>query len=239
MIGVITNVITVILGSTIGLLCKKGIPQKLADAIMIGIGLCTICIGITGLSQGSNALVTIISIVLGAVVGTLLDIDKGINTFGEWIQNKFKKKDGKNISIAEGFVTASLLFCVGSMTIVGSLNAGISGDYEMLFTKSVLDFVSSMMLSVSLGIGVLLASVFVLVFQGALVLLAGLLEGPLMASGAIGELNCVGSLLILALGLNLIKLTKIKVANYLPALLFAPFITYFFNWLTKIGVLNF
>lgn len=239
MIGVITNVVTVLLGSAIGLLCKKGIPGKLADAIMMGIGLCTICIGVTGLLDGNNALVTIISMVFGAVVGTLLDIDKRINTLGEWVQSRFKKQDGKNVSVAEGFVTASLLFCVGSMTIVGSLNAGINNDYEMLFTKSVLDFVSSMMLSVSLGIGVMLASVFVLVFQGALVLLAELLAEPLMASGAIGELNCIGSLLILALGLNLIKITKIKVANYLPALIFAPFVTYLFNWLTKIGVLNF
>ncbi len=239
MVGVITNVITVLLGSAIGLLCKKGIPKKLADAIMMGIGLCTICIGITGLLDGNNALVTIISMVFGAVVGTLLDIDKRINTLGEWVQSRFKKQDGKNVSVAEGFVTASLLFCVGSMTIVGSLNAGISKDYEMLFTKSILDFVSSMMLSVSLGIGVMLASVFVLVFQGALVLLAELLAEPLMASGAIGELNCIGSLLILALGLNLIKVTKIKVANYLPALLFAPFVTYLFNWLAEIGVLNF
>lgn len=239
MVGVITNVITVLLGSAIGLLCKKGIPKKLADAIMMGIGLCTIFIGITGLLDGNNALVTIISMVFGAVVGTLLDIDKRINTLGEWVQSRFKKQDGKNVSVAEGFVTASLLFCVGSMTIVGSLNAGISKDYEMLFTKSILDFVSSMMLSVSLGIGVMLASVFVLVFQGALVLLAELLAEPLMASGAIGELNCIGSLLILALGLNLIKVTKIKVANYLPALLFAPFVTYLFNWLAEIGVLNF
>ena len=239
MIGVITNVVTVLLGSTIGLLCKKGIPKRITDAIMLGIGLCTLCIGITGLAEGSNVLVTIISMVLGAVVGTLIDIDKRINSLGEWVQSKFKKNDGKGVSVAEGFVTASLLFCIGSMTIVGSLNAGINHDYKMLFTKSVLDFVSAMMLSVSLGIGVMCSAVFVLVFQGGLVLLSGLLAAPLTASNAIGELNCVGSLLILALGLNLIKVTKIKVANYLPALIFAPFIAFFFNWLEKIGFLNF
>ena len=239
MLGVVTNFVAIIIGSGIGLLCKKGVSEKLTDAIMNGIGLCIICVGITGLFDGDNVLVTIISMVLGAVFGTLIDIDKKINGLGEWVQSKFDKNEDKNVSIAEGFVTASLLFCIGSMAIVGSLNAGISKDYEILFTKSILDMVCAMMLSVSLGPGVMLSSIMVFVLQGTVVLLSGLLEKPLMASGAIGELNCVGSLLILALGLNLIKLTKIKVANYLPALLFAPFVTYFFNWLIKIGILNF
>ena len=239
MIGVIANVIAVVLGSAIGLLFKKGIPKKVSDGIMTGIGLCIICIGIKGVFDGDNILVTIISIVLGSVVGFLLDIDKRLNDFGEFIQNKFKKKEDSNVSIAEGFVTASLLFCVGSMTVVGSLNAGINKDYEVLLTKSVIDFIAAIMLSVSLGIGVMFSSIFVLVLQGGMVLLAGVLAEPLMASGAIGELNCAGSLLIIGLGMNLMKVAKVKVANYLPALIFVPFVTYLFNWLAQIGVLNF
>ena len=237
MIGVLVNVITVVIGSAIGLICKKAISKRIADAIMIGVGLCIIGIGVMGIMDGNNILVAVISIVLGAVVGTLIDIDKRVNDMGEWVQNRFKKKENSTVSIAEGAVTASLLFCVGSMAIVGSINAGISKDYEMLFTKSVLDFISAMMLSVSLGYGVIFSAIFVLLYQGAIVLLAELVAEPLMATGAIGELNCVGSLLILALGLNLIKVAKIKVANYLPALLFVPFVNMLFTWLSEKGIL--
>ena len=237
MIGVLVNVIAVVIGSAIGLICKKAISKRIADAIMIGVGLCIVAIGIMGILDGKNILVAVISIVLGAVVGSLIDIDKRVNDMGEWVQNRFKKKENSTVSIAEGTVTASLLFCVGSMAIVGSINAGISKDYEMLFTKSVLDFISAMMLSVSLGYGVIFSAIFVLLYQGAIVLLAELVAEPLMATGAIGELNCVGSLLILALGLNLIKVAKIKVANYLPALLFVPFVNMLFTWLGEKGVL--
>lgn len=237
MIGVLVNVIAVVIGSTIGLICKKAISKRIADAIMIGVGLCIVAIGIMGILDGKNILVAVISIVLGAVVGSLIDIDKRVNDMGEWVQNRFKKKENSTVSIAEGTVTASLLFCVGSMAIVGSINAGISKDYEMLFTKSVLDFISAMMLSVSLGYGVIFSAIFVLLYQGAIVLLAELVAEPLMATGAIGELNCVGSLLILALGLNLIKVAKIKVANYLPALLFVPFVNMLFTWLSEKGIL--
>lgn len=237
MLGVLVNVIAVVIGSAIGLICKKAISKRIADAIMIGVGLCIVAIGIMGILDGKNILVAVISIVLGAVVGSLIDIDKRVNDMGEWVQNRFKKKENSTVSIAEGTVTASLLFCVGSMAIVGSINAGISKDYEMLFTKSVLDFISAMMLSVSLGYGVIFSAVFVLIYQGAIVLLAELVAEPLMASGAIGELNCVGSLLILALGLNLIKVAKIKVANYLPALIFVPFVNMLFTWLSEKGIL--
>jgi len=221
-LGVLVNTLTVIAGSLVGLLCKRGIPRKLTDAVMIGIGLCTIYIGIAGVLKGQNTLILIVSIVLGAIVGTALDIDGAIARLGGWVERRFPQGDGKT-SVAQGFVTASLLFCVGSMTVVGSLNAGISGDNRMLYTKSMLDLVSSMMLSASLGVGVLCAAVFVLVFQGALVLLSGVLA-PALTDAAIAEMTCAGSLLILALGLNLIGVTKIKVANYLPALVFAPLV---------------
>ncbi len=223
MLGVLVNTLTVILGSTVGLLCKKGIPKRLTDAVMIGIGLCTLYIGISGTLEGENVLILIASIVLGALVGTLLDIDGAINRLGAWVERRFRKGEGKT-TLAEGFVTASLLFCVGSMTVVGSLNAGIAGDNTMLYTKSLLDLCSSMMLAASLGAGVLLAAAFVLVFQGGIVLLSGLLAPLLADPTLVAEMTCAGSLLILALGLNLIGLTKIKVANYLPAIVFAPLI---------------
>jgi uncharacterized membrane protein YqgA involved in biofilm formation len=223
MIGVLVNTATVIIGSLIGLLFMKGLSKRFSDAIMLGIGLCTIYIGISGTLKGENTLILIISIVVGAVIGTWLDIDKRINALGDWIGDRFKKTDSSSPSVAEGFVTASLLFCIGAMTIVGSLNAGLTGDNEMLFTKSLLDLISSAILSVSLGIGVMFAAAFVLVFQGSIVLLAQSLQ-PILTDSAIAEITCAGSLMIIALGLNLIGLAKIKVANYLPAIVIAPLI---------------
>ena len=221
MIGVLVNTATVIIGSLIGLLCKKGIPKKYTDAVMIGIGLCTIYIGISGTLKGKNTLILIISIVIGSIIGTGLDIDKQLNVLGECIGRRLKKISANSDSVAEGFVTGCLLFCMGAMTIVGSLNSGLTGNNDMLFTKSLLDLISAAMLSVSLGIGVLFSAGFVFVFQGSIVLLAHFLQ-PILTEAAIGEITCAGSLMIIALGLNIIGITKIKVANYLPAIIIVP-----------------
>ena len=222
MLGVIVNVITVILGSCIGLLFKKGIPEKVSTAVMTGLGVCTLYIGISGSLVGENVLIVIASVVLGVVSGTLLDIDGKINKLAKKVETKFKK-DNKNVSIAEGLVTATLLFCVGSMTVTGSIQAGLAGDNSVLITKATLDFVSSMMLASSLGFGVMLASVSVLLIQGSLVLLASLIS-PFMSMGAINEMTCVGSILIIMIGTNLMGITKIKVADFLPAIIYAPVI---------------
>ena len=229
MFAVIVNVITVIVGSTVGLLCKKGIPKRLSDAVMLGIGLCTLYIGISGTLKGENTIVLILSMVLGAIIGTGLDIDGCINRLGKWIENKFSHQ-GEKVSIAQGFVTACLLFCIGAMTIVGSLNAGLKGDHEMILTKSLLDFISSIMLSATLGVGVLFSAVFVLVFQGGIVLLAQYLA-PFLSEAVVNELTCAGSLMILALGLNIIGVTKIKVINFIPALLIVPVAVMLFSTL--------
>ena len=222
MTGVIVNVITVLLGSLIGLLLKKGIPEKVSTAAMTGLGACTLYIGISGSLSGENVLIVIASIVLGTVIGTLLDIDGGINKLAKSVENRFKK-DGQKVSVAEGIVTATLLFCVGSMTVTGSIQAGLTGDNSVLITKATLDFVSSMMLASSLGIGVLLSSVSVFVIQGGLVLMAGLIA-PVMSTGAINEMTCAGSILIIMIGTNLMGITKIKVADFLPAIILAPII---------------
>ena len=224
--GVLVNALTVIIGSTVGLILKKQIPEKLTNAVMTAIGLCTIAIGVTGVIKGENQLVMIISLVFGTIVGTLIDIDGKLSRLGDKFQNK-RAKNGNvhsdNATFSQGFVTASLLFCVGAMTIVGSMNGGISGDNQMLYTKSVLDLISSSMLAASLGFGVFCASGFVLVFQGALVALAMAL-GSFLNDFAVNELICAGSVMITALGLNLIGVTKIKVANLLPGLIFVPFV---------------
>lgn len=222
MFGVIVNTATVLLGSIIGLICKRGIPERLSSAVMTGIGLCTIAIGFTGILDGENTLVLIISMVLGIIVGELLDIDGHVNHLVERVAGKAAGA-GKAAQISQGFITACLLFCIGAMTIVGSLNAGLRGDNEMLLTKSLLDFISSIMLSATLGIGVLFSAVFVLVFQGGIVLLAQFLA-PVLSESCIAELTCAGSLMILALGLNIVGITKIKVINFLPALVLVPFV---------------
>lgn len=223
MLGVLINVITVVIGSCIGLLFKKGIPERVSQAAMTGLGACTLYIGISGSLCGENVLILIASVVLGAIVGTLLRIDGAINRLANLVETKFKKSSG-NISVAEGIVSATLLFCVGSMTVTGSIQAGLTGDNSILITKAMLDLVSSMMLASSLGVGVLLSSVAVFLIQGGLVLLAGLIA-PLMTASAINEMTCAGSLLIIMIGTNLMGITKIKVADFLPAILFAPLIS--------------
>lgn len=222
MIGVLVNVLTVILGSTIGILFKKGIPEKITKTVMIGLGLCVIYIGVSGALKGSEPIVAVICMAVGGGVGSIIDIDKQINRLGDWIASKFNKKDGQ-VAVAEGFVGGCLMFCVGAMTIVGSLNSGlgIEGGLEMIYTKSVLDLVSSAVLAASLGYGVIFSAIFVFVFQGGIVLLSEALQ-PFLTSGVISELTCVGSLMIIGLGLNMVGATKIKVANYIPSLLFVP-----------------
>lgn len=222
MLGVLINVMTVIIGSSIGLLFKKGIPERVSNAAMIGLGACTLYIGITGSLVGENVLILIASVVMGAIVGTLLNIDGGISRLAEKVESRFRK-NGSDISVAEGMISATLLFCVGSMTVTGSIQAGLTGDSSILITKATLDLVSSMMLASSLGIGVLFSAVAVFVIQGGLVLLAGLLA-PIMSAGAINEMTCTGSILIIMIGTNLMGITKIKVADFLPAILFAPVI---------------
>ena len=222
-LGVLVNTATVIVGSTLGLLLRRGIPERVSHAVMLGLGLCTVYIGMDGALKGENVLIVIAAMVLGAIAGTLLDIDGAINRLGKWVEVKFKRDEGAHASVAQGFVTASLLFCVGAMTVNGAIESGIQGDDTIFFTKAMLDLFSSIMLSASLGIGVMCSAAFVLVFQGLLVLLAGVIA-PVLTPFAVAEMTCTGSLILFAIGTNLIGATKIKVADYLPAILFAPII---------------
>lgn len=216
MTGTIVNAIAVIVGSSIGLLLKKGIPQRFSDSIMKAVALCVIYIGIDGCLKGENTLITIISMAVGALVGELLKFDDGLNNLGEKLENKFSKTNDEESSIAKGFVTASLLFCVGAMAIVGSLESGINGNHEILFSKSLLDFISSIIFSASMGIGVMFSAVAVFVYQGVITILAQFV-GPYLSEAVIAEMTCTGSILIIALGLNMLGVTKLKVMNYIPA----------------------
>ncbi len=229
MLGVIVNMLAAVVGGTLGTIFKKGIPEKITNSIMIAVGLCVVYIGIDGALKGENTLVLIISMLVGTAIGSLIDIDDKINRLGKWVENKFNKGE-KKVSIAEGFVTATLLFCVGSMTVVGSLNAGLLGDNQMLYTKSLLDLISGIMIAASCGIGVVFSAIPILVFQGGIVMLAELLSGVLN-DAAINEMTCVGSVIIIALGLNLVGISKFKVANFMPAIILAPVVNMLFELL--------
>lgn len=232
--GTLVNTVAVLVGSVIGLLCKKAIPKRLSDTVFKGLGLCTLFIGITGVFQdGVNTLVVIISVVLGAIIGEALDLDKGINRLGKFIEDKAsKKKDGEKPNVAQGFVSACLLFCVGAMTIVGSLQSGLVGDHTTLYTKSVLDFVAAIIFASSFGYGVLFSAIFVFAYQGSISFLSYLVGNffansqqilaasdtltPFMVT--VNTMNCVGYIIIIGLALNMLNITKLKVMNYVPAI---------------------
>ncbi|HPD90645.1 MAG: DUF554 domain-containing protein [Clostridia bacterium] len=219
MIAVLVNGAAILVGGSIGLLLKKGIPEEMGSLIMKGMALCVIYIGISGAFEGENTMVAILSMMIGAILGHLMKLDYRLNQFAQKIERKMKKDDSKDKStVAEGFVTATLLFCIGAMAIVGSLQAGLAGDYEMLFTKSAMDGISSVIFAATLGLGVLLASVPVVIYQGLIVVIAGF-AAPYLSDYIIGEMTCVGSLLIVAIALNMLGITQIKIMNLMPAVL--------------------
>ena len=218
-IAVFVNMGTVLLGSLIGILCRNRIKQAYIDIVISALALVTIVIGV-GSAVGSNdTLCLIICIVIGTVLGTLLRIDEGIDGAGDFIKNKVLR--GKNLGgrFTEGFVSASILFCVGSMTIMGSFEAGINHNYDIIFAKSALDFVSSMMFGAAMGLGVTFSALFILVFQGGLTLLAGVIS-PYLGADVVAEMSAVGGTILIGMGLNMLELSpkKIKSANMLPGI---------------------
>lgn len=226
MLGTIVNALAIIGGCLIGLIVKGRLTEKISSTIMNGLALCVLYIGISGALKGKDTLQMIICIALGALIGEIIDIDKRLNNLGDMIEKKINSKrkgtSNEKISISEGFVTSSLLFCVGAMAVVGSLESGLQGNHTTLFAKSVLDGVSSIIFTSSLGIGVLLSSVAVLIYQGAITLLAGGLSA-ILTDTIISNMSAVGSLLIVGLGFNMLGISKIKVANLLPAI-FIPIV---------------
>lgn len=226
MLGTIVNVLAIIGGCLVGLIVKGRLTEKISSTIMNGLALCVTYIGISGALKGQDTLQIIICIAVGSLIGEIIDIDKKLNDLGDMIEKKINSKRKSNvhekISIAEGFVTSSLLFCVGAMAVVGSLESGLKGNHSTLFAKSILDGISSIIFTSSLGIGVILSSIAVLAYQGAITLLAGGLS-TILTETIINNMSAVGSLLIVGLGLNMLGVSKIKVANLLPAI-FIPII---------------
>ncbi len=235
MLAVIVNTFAIIISVIIGLILKKGLPKTLGDSMMKGLGLCVIIIGIKGAMSTSNVLIMIISVAIGLAIGEMTDLDSKVNNGTNKIIKLFAGRrkalqqtdttsDLSSIShkLTEAFVTSCLIMNVGAMVIVGSLDAGLREDYSMLYTKSMLDFFSGIMLTAALGVGVMGSALFTLIFQGAIVLLAAFIA-PFMSDLLISELSVTGSLLVLAIGTNMIGVTEFKVINYLPALIVVPF----------------
>ncbi|CEI73060.1 DUF554 domain-containing protein [Romboutsia hominis] len=217
MIGTIVNSISIVLGCIIGIIVKGRLSEKISTTVMNGLALCVIYIGIEGAFKGENTLLTIVCIALGALLGEIIDIDKWLNKLGNYLEVKFNKdKEKEAVSISEGFVSASLLFCVGAMAIVGSLQSGLSVNHETLFAKSILDGVSAIIFTSTLGIGVLFSAVSVFLYQGIITILSSSLSG-ILSTPVINSMTAIGSLLIIGLGLNMLKVTNIKVANLLIA----------------------
>lgn len=218
MIAVLVNTATVLLGSAIGLLFRNKINEKFTKAVISALALVTIIIGLSSALDTADILCVIICMALGTVIGELIHIDDGIEGAGEFIRSKLLKGRSAENRFAEGFVTACIVFCVGSMTVMGSFEAGINGNNSIIYAKSALDLVSSMMFAAAMGWGVPFAALFVLVFQGALTLLAGVLA-PLFSPALVTEMSAVGGTILVGMGINMLELgsSRIKVANMLPA----------------------
>ena len=211
LLGATVNAAAVLIGGLAGLLIGKALNKKLGDAVMTGLALVVIYIGISGAFKGENTVITIISIAIGTVIGTLLHLEDGVMQLEDSVS---KKGDGR---IAKGFVSSSLLFCVGAMSITGPLDSGLTGNNTTQYTKALLDGIGAVVFASSLGVGVLFSAGFVMLYQGSITLLAVYIK-PFLSEVVINEMTCVGSLLIMAIGFNMLGITKIKLMDMVPAI---------------------
>ncbi|MEA1940554.1 MAG: DUF554 domain-containing protein [Candidatus Caldatribacteriota bacterium] len=217
--GTIVNVIAIIIGCSIGFLLRSRFPEKIRKIIMQALGLSSLLIGMQMALKTSNILLVIFSLVIGGLIGEIIGIEEGLERVGEKIKSKLSDNTSSEKFI-EGFITASLLYCVGSMAIVGSLEEGLSGNHDILYAKSVLDGVSSVVFTAAMGIGVLFSAIPVFLYQGGITLLARLIKDYLTPE-MISEVTAVGGILVLGIGFSLLEIKKIKVGNLLPAILIA------------------
>ena len=219
MLAVFVNAATVIFGSLLGILLHNRLKEQHTKTIVVAMGICTMVIGMTGAIATSNILIVILCLVAGTVIGQLLKLEKRMDGAGDWLKKRVKNKN--NARFTEGFVTASLLFCVGSMSIIGSFDAGLRENYDIIFAKSVMDGIMAVTFAATMGVGVAFSAITIIVYQGALTLLAGVVE-PLLTQSVITEMSAVGGVMLIATGMNIIGLTKerIQVGNMLPALIF-------------------
>jgi uncharacterized membrane protein YqgA involved in biofilm formation len=226
MTGTIINVITVLIGGTIGLFFGDKLPQRLKETVMAGLGLFTMAIGVMMFTSTTNPTIVLLAILFGGVLGEWWQIERGLERFGEILERRFSRQsEGKEEMFVRGMLTASLVFCVGPMTILGSIQDGLYGDFMLLLVKSVLDMFAAMAFASTMGVGVLFSVIVVLVFQGGISLLAGQADAVL-TDAMIAEMTATGGVILMALAVSsLLEIKKIRAGNFLPALVIAPAIT--------------
>jgi uncharacterized membrane protein YqgA involved in biofilm formation len=217
LLGTAANVAAIVLGTLLGLLLRQRLPQRIATISTQGLGLVTALIGLQMVIATQNILIVLVSIVVGGVMGELAQIEARLEAFGVRIEKRFGRRHGK---FATAFVTSTLLYCVGPLAILGSLQDGLRGDYSILLTKSGLDGIASVAFASTLGIGVLFSAIPVLVYQGSITIAASMLE-PYLTSHIINEITATGGVLIIGIALNVLKVAKIRVGNMLPGILLA------------------
>lgn len=229
-LGTIINTVAIMAGGALGVVLKKGIPERFKNTIMQAIGLAVMIVGLSGALQGIYSVsgskldrnyITgmILSLVIGSLLGEAIKIEDKLDRLGEWFQQLFSKGES---AFAKGFVTASLVYCVGAMAIVGSLEDGLYGKIDILLAKSMLDGISAIVFAATLGIGVAFSAIPVLGYQGLITLAAGLLK-PLLTDVVVSQMSIVGSILIMAIGFSILEIKKFKVGNMLPSI-FMPLI---------------
>ncbi|MFH2219477.1 MAG: DUF554 domain-containing protein [Pseudomonadota bacterium] len=229
MLGTIVNTLAIIAGSLLGLLFRGGIPERFKVTIMQAVSLAVILVGLKMSLKTEDILLVIISLAIGSALGELVGIEARLESLGKMLERRFSKAgDG----IAKGFVVTSLIYCVGSMAIVGSLESGLTGNHQTLFAKSALDGIGSVIFASTLGVGVLFSSVSVFVYQGAITVAASLVK-PFLVDSVINQMSAVGGLLIMAIGFNLLEIQKIKVGNMLPAI-FMPLVYFMIKQLAGV-----
>ncbi len=230
MLGTIVNSLAIMAGTGLGLILKSGIRENYRETVVNALALSVLLIGVMGAIKTQNILLLIFCLVFGSFLGEALKIEDRLNGLGLWIESRTSSTDG---SVSKAFVTASLVFCVGSMAIVGSIESGLTGNHQTLFAKSLLDGVFSIFLSASLGFGVVFSAAAVFVYQGAITLASSSLKA-FLTDEMIREISAIGGVLIMAIGLNLLQIKKIKVGNMLPAIIL-PLFYYFFLKVTGRG----
>lgn len=219
MVGTVVNTLAIVAGSLLGISLRRGISDAYKETVIAAIGLAVMLIGLKSALQTDDLLLVIISLALGAVIGEMLKIEVRLEALGRLIGSQMGRAGE---GVAQGFVTASLVFCVGAMAIIGSLESGLTGNHQTLFAKSLLDGVTSVIFASTLGIGVIFSSVSVLIYQGAITLAATYLK-PFLTAGVVAQMSAVGGLLIVAIGLNILDIKKLRIGNMLPGL-FIPLI---------------
>lgn len=221
MLGTIVNSAAIIVGTFLGILLKTGIPDKIKHTIMQGIGLSVMLIGLSMAMKTQNAIIVILSLVIGGIIGEVFAIEDRLKNAGEWLEERVGQNQG---DFTRGFVTTSLIFCVGAMAIMGALESGLTGNHTTLFAKSALDGITSIVFASSMGIGVAFSALPVFIYQGLITLTAASMK-VFLTDAIIREMTATGGVLILGIGLNILEITKIKVGNMLPAIIGAIFLT--------------